>query len=421
MALIQGLTFVYVGTLPGVYLKALGAGNGAVGLASLLFLPVAFRFLLGVYVDRVGSKRGWSLLAQAVSSAIAFAGAACVLAEGPLWLTMSLFLAAAVVSAVQDFSIDGFFLFAVTPRQKPFFSSLKVQGYRVGNVIAQGGYVMLSGYLLRKGYAADQAWGNVFLLHAVILTGLMLWNLASFPRDVPGDRPQEAAHGGNPVLWLARLVVDYARQPGMGWLIAYVAFYRLGEAMLAAMKVPFLVDARSEGGLALGFEQVGFMNGVVVFAVLVVGGLAGGAWVARKGLKKTLIPGALLMNLPHAVFFYLALCPPQGTASLFGLEIQPTVQLCLIVEALGYSLGFAPFVYIQIISARGPYRSTLMAMIAGVTNLGWALPGALSGFAQQRMGYEAFFLVITLIGLPVLALIPRMPVDALEKAERENG
>lgn len=203
----------------------------------------------------------------------------------------------------------------------------------------------------------------------------------------------------------------------MGWVLGYLFFYRIGEAMLAAMKVPFLIDAPADGGLGLPLQQVGLMNGVIVFAVLVVAGLLGGIWVERRGLSKTLIPAAIIMNLPHAVFLYLALAHPTGELSLFGFAIQPTVQICLMIEAFGYALGFAPFMYLQITSARGPYRATLFAMLAGVTNLGWTLPGAISGFVQQQLGYPIFFVLATVIGLPIIAIIPRIPIGYLEKAE----
>jgi PAT family beta-lactamase induction signal transducer AmpG len=124
------------------------------------------------------------------------------------------------------------------------------------------------------------------------------------------------------------------------------------------------------------------------------------------------------MNLPNLLFTYLALQPSSWSVDAFGLSIPVLPQIFLAVEAFGYSLGFAPFIYVQVLVSRGPAQATIFAIVAGITNLGWTLPGAASGFVQEAFGYPFFFVLVTGLGLAVLLLVPKIPADSLEAAGR---
>jgi len=74
---------------------------------------------------------------------------------------------------------------------------------------------------------------------------------------------------------------------------------------------------------------------------------------------------------------------------------------------------------VQVLVSRGPAQATIFALVAGITNLGWTIPGALSGFLQEWIGYPLFFILVTGLGLAVLLFISKVPVDTLESFGRE--
>jgi PAT family beta-lactamase induction signal transducer AmpG len=412
MGLFQSLVFCFASVLPGLFLKSAGAGNEMVGLASLFALPIAFRFLAGIAVDRRGGIRAWSLATQLLSTLTAMGAAAALLAGAPLGVMLGLFALAGLIAAFQDVANDGFFLFAVPVERKAFFVNLKVQIYRAGFVIGQGLYVMLAGRLILDHRTPAEAWGWVFALHGAALAVLMLWNALSYPRPVTTGEKQTTTFR-----WFWRLIADFVRTPGMAWTLAFIALFRVAESVLTAMKAPFLLDPASRGGLGLSLQDVGFLNGVLVFGVSIIGGLVGGLWVQRKGLRGTLVPAVLLLNLPNAVYFWLAMHPP-GAGTTLGLPIAPQIVLGLVAEGLANSVALAPSIYLLVLCAQGPHRASLFAFAAGMMNLGWTLPGGISGFLQKAMGYPALFLTLTLAGLPVLLLVRRLPLEALEGRDR---
>jgi len=84
MGLFQALTFAFVSIMPGIFLKSIGAPNSMVGLASLFYLPVALRFLVGSIVDRNGSKRLWALWTQIAQVLVAAVSGTLILAGAPV-------------------------------------------------------------------------------------------------------------------------------------------------------------------------------------------------------------------------------------------------------------------------------------------------------------------------------------------------
>lgn len=61
--------------------------------------------------------------------------------------------------------------------------------------------------------------------------------------------------------------------------------YRLPEAQLAKMGIPFLLDPVEQGGMGMTTEQIGFTQGTVGVIGLTIGGILGGIAVSRHGLK----------------------------------------------------------------------------------------------------------------------------------------
>ena len=88
--------------------------------------------------------------------------------------------------------------------------------------------------------------------------------------------------------------------------------YRLAESQLVKLASPFLLDTQNVGGLALTTGQVGFVYGTAGLLMLTVGGLLGGFIAARDGLKKWLFFMVLAINLPDAVYIYLAHYQPDN-------------------------------------------------------------------------------------------------------------
>lgn len=194
----------------------------------------------------------------------------------------------------------------------------------------------------------------------------------------------------------------FFRKERIGILLLFLLFYRFAEAQLVKMVAPFLLDAREVGGLGLTTGQVGFVYGTLGIIALTCGGLLGGMVASRHGLKYWLWPMAFIMHLPDAMFIYLAYAQPQNMV---------VINLCVAVEQFGYGFGFTGYMLYMIYIARGQHQTAHYAICTGFMALGMMIPGMFSGWLQEIIGYQHFFVWVMLATLPGFAVIAFIPLD----------
>jgi PAT family beta-lactamase induction signal transducer AmpG len=161
------------------------------------------------------------------------------------------------------------------------------------------------------------------------------------------------------------------------------------------MAAPFLLDPRAKGGLGLTTSEFGLVYGTIGVCALVAGGLAGGVVVSRFGLKRALLPMVFIMHVPDLVFVYLASALPSNLV---------LISACLAVEQFGYGFGFAAFLLYMVLVADGEHKTAHYAICTGFMALGMMLPGMVSGWIQQQLGYQAFFIWACISTLPAFAM-----------------
>jgi PAT family beta-lactamase induction signal transducer AmpG len=183
----------------------------------------------------------------------------------------------------------------------------------------------------------------------------------------------------------------------------FLLFYRFAEAQLVKLVTPFLLDGREVGGLGLTTGQVGFVYGAVGIIALTCGGLLGGMVASRGGLKFWLWPMVLIMHLPDAMFVYLAYAQPDNFA---------VINLCVAVEQFGYGFGFTAYMLYMIYIARGQHETAHYAICTGFMALGMMLPGMFSGWLEEIIGYQHFFVWVMLATLPGFLVVAFVPLDA---------
>jgi PAT family beta-lactamase induction signal transducer AmpG len=168
------------------------------------------------------------------------------------------------------------------------------------------------------------------------------------------------------------------------------------------MVLPFLLDTREAGGLALATGQVGFAYGVVGMLALTCGGLLGGILASRWGLKTWLWPMVFIMHLPDAIFIYLAYAQPDNFLA---------INCCVALEQFGYGFGFTAYMLYMLYIARGQHETAHYAICTGFMALGMMLPGMFSGWLQENIGYQHFFVWVMLATLPGFLVVAFVPLD----------
>ena len=397
----QGLPYGVVMALSVVMYKNLGLSNTEIALyTSWLYLPWVIKPLWAPLVDLLRTKRLWIVGLQAVIGAALAALALTLPLSGVVQASLALFWLLAFASATHDIAADGFYMLALPEHAQAAYVGVRSLFYRVAMIATQGGLVYLAGWLMQSGASAVRAWQAVMLILGALFVLLFAWHQAVLPRP-PSDRGRA---GDRPLLAaFMHTFASFFKRQDIALVLGFLLLFRLGEAQLVKLVTPFLLDARSAGGLGLSTAEVGLVYGTVGVIALTCGGLAGGLVISRHGLKRWLWPMVLAIHLPDLLFVALA-------------HWQPThlgfITAAVALEQFGYGFGFAAYLLYMIFVAEGESKTAHYALCTGFMALGMMLPGMASGWLQERLGYTNFFIWVCLATLPSIVLTHWLRIPA---------
>ncbi len=400
----EGLPYVLINTVSVILYKRMGIDNAAIAFwTSWLYLPWVLKMFWGPAVDVYSTKRKWILSTQAAMSLCMFVIAFSLRTEHFFALSLAALFAGAFISATYDIATDGFYMLALTEKEQALFVGLRAGFYRLAMIFGTGFLVYVAGTLETSSNDIAWSWSLVMVASGLIFAGAAVYHKFSLPFPAsdsggPGKEKEEKAS-------FVEVFSAYFRQEKIGVMLAFILFYRLGEAMLLKLVSPFLLDAAGAGGLGLTTKEVGLVYGTVGVLCLVSGGVLGGWLISRFGFRRCVWPMVIAMHLPDLFFVYLAYHQPS-----IGM-VYPLVAL----EQFGYGLGFTVFTVYLMYSAQGRYKTSHYAISTGIMALGMMLPGFISGWIQEKVGYPMFFIIVCIMTIPGMLTILLIPKDRIEK------
>ena len=405
----QGIPYIMVVTVSVIMYKRLGISNADIGLyTSWLYLPWVIKPLWSPIVDLKGTKRNWFLGMQLLV-ALAFLGIGFFLPSNAFFtITLAFFWMAAFASATNDIASDGYYLLGLTQKKQSFFIGLRSTFYRLAMVTGQGLLVILAGFLETKYGDNTKAWSMTMIATAVLMILLTLTNFFVAPKFESNTESELQ----KPIGFL-HVFRSFFKKKQIGVALLFILTYRLGESQLVKMASPFLLDGLEVGGLAYSTEAVGTIYGTVGIVMLSLGGIVGGILISRDGLKKWMLPMLLALNVPNALYAVLAYTQSTNIVAVVGT---------IILEQFGYGFGFAAFLIFLIFISEGFSKTSHYAIATGFMALGMMLPGMLSGYIQEWLGYDGFFLWVVIAALPAFLILPilKYPADYGKKG-KEHG
>jgi PAT family beta-lactamase induction signal transducer AmpG len=409
----QGLPYILVMSVATVIYKNLGLSNTDIALyTGWLYLPWVIKPLWSPFVDHFRSKRFWVVVTQLVMGVLIASVGLTLQTTGFVKWSLIFFWLIAFSSATHDIAADGFYMLGLNTYQQSFFVGIRNTFWRVAAITGQGGLVYLSGMLLHNNIEVKTVWMIILLATGIVYFTVGLYHNLVIPKP-EADVPQSLTSGKEAILKYYQTFLSFFKRKNMIVFLLFVLVYRLGEAQLTKLAAPFLLDTREAGGLALTNEQIGWAYGTLGVFGLVLGGILGGFAVAKQGLKFWIWPMALAINLPDIFYVYLAHYQPEN----FLL-----IQFFVAIEQFGYGFGFTAFTLYLIYFVQGENRTSHYAFATGIMALGMMVPGMLSGWIQEMINYERFFIWVLICTLPGFLLIPFLKIDkGFGKKASSNG
>jgi len=172
-------------------------------------------------------------------------------------------------------------------------------------------------------------------------------------------------------------------------ILLLVGFYRLSDIVLGVVSNVFYLDMGFSKNIIAGITK-SFGLGMVI-----AGGFLGGLLTIRFGVYKILFLGAFLSAGTNLLFMLLA-----------GTGTDVTI-LTMVIAADNLSAGIATTAFVAFLSSLTNISFTAVqyAIFSSIMTLFPKLIGGYSGTMVSTYGYEKFFLLTAIMGIPVLFLV----------------
>lgn len=388
----EGIPYFIVNVISVTMFKRLGMSNGDLALyTSLLYLPWVIKPLWSPFVDVIRTKRWWIVSMQLLMT-IAFAFLAMSVSPNVFGLTLVIFYLVAIASATHDIAADGFYMIALDEKRQSEFVGIRSTFYRIASVFGQGVIVVMAGLLETRLGNVPRAWNITLLAASAMLAVLSLWHLRFLPKVEAESTDKSAAAIFRD---FGRAWATFFRKPGIWLAIVFMLLYRLPEAFSVKMLTPFLLDPLEVGGLGLSTAQSGLVYGTVGVIALTAGGILGGLYAAKVGLKKAMWPMSMSLALPCAVFLFLALVQPSALWCIY---------ICVAFDQFGYGFGFTAYLLYMMRFSEGQFKTSHYAICTAFMALSMMIPGLCAGWIQEAVGYVGFFTIVMICCFATVAV-----------------
>jgi PAT family beta-lactamase induction signal transducer AmpG len=299
------------------------------------------------------------------------------------------FIVMAFASATHDIAADGFYMLALTSGVQAEMIGWRSVFYRLSNVFCNSALIAIPGIIydwtIKQGEQnMPLAWKVTMVITAIIFALMAVWHMFFAPRP-DADKPNAETSVKDIISGFGKAFATYFTKPGLWIAILFMLLYRLPEGFLMKMIYPFLLGARETGGLGLTMQELGVVYGAIGVIFLLLGGILGGFYISRVGLKKAFWWMALAMTLPCLSFVYLSTYSPENMVY---------ISIALAIEQFGYGFGFTAYMMYMMFFSEGEFKTSHYAICTSFMALSMILPGLVAGYIQEAIGYQNFFWMV---------------------------
>ena len=407
----MGLPFIAIAQASVLMFKSFGVSDSLIAFwTSLIMLPWTLKPLWSPMLEMFKTKKHFVVATQLVTG-LSFA---LVVMTLPLdsFFTYSIALLAVVAfsGATHDIATDGVYLSVLSGKEQAKYIGWQGASYNLAKILTAGAFVYLAG-VLEERFGVLHAWMAVMLTYAIIMISLALYHIKMLPSGGNASSEVTSLNDGFKTLW--DVIKTFFQKKYIGWFICFIIVYRFTEGFAIKIAPLFFKAAVEDGGLGLSTSQIGLIYGVFGSAAFVLGSILAGYYISARGLKKSLFTLVCIFNVQFIIYALLAIYRPESLI-LIGSAV--------VVEYFVYGFGFVGLMLFMMQQvAPGKYKMAHYAFATGIMNLGILIPGMLSGFMSDWLGYKLFFICILVVIIPSLLAAKFVPFVHSEESEADEN
>jgi len=431
----EGIPYVMVTWVAATMFKDLGHSNAQITFwVGNITLVWSLKPFWAAFLDMLKTKKWIVLLMEfcliGLLAAVGFAlpmPSYFLISIGVLWMM-------AFASATQDICMDGVYITSLSKKKQAQFIGVQGVFWNIGRIFSMAFIVYVASYF---GQGEKSSWTIAWCVAAGVMAALAGYHLFFLPTGSTPNRPQSTKEAWTTFIdaW-----IDFFKKPQIWGMLTFVFLFRSGEGLLLGVGHLFLQDSPLNGGTGLSLAQKGLIDGTISTSVSLAGGILGGMFISRYGLKRTLFVMALCLNVPDLTYVYLSwvardpvtlpmqiapaiidsmplLAAPNLTTLASSLphlghdaylHFYPhnpvsiwTIGTLVTFEKFFYSFGFvANMLYMMQQMSPGKYHMTHYAFCTAIMNLVLWPTTAVSGLLADHFGYRTFFIIVMVATIP---------------------
>ncbi|WP_408034016.1 AmpG family muropeptide MFS transporter [Teredinibacter purpureus] len=386
-----GLPYLLVFSTLSTWLRDMDVSRTAIGFfgwvgitysVKVIWAPIVDNLALPFLTQTMGKRRSWLLLAQLGI----VAGLVLMALTDPSDQLLVVALCAVLVafsSATQDIVIDAYRIEIAQVEYQGAMAATYNLGYRLALLVAGAGSLFIADII---------DWPTAYYAMAALMGAGILFTLRI--QEPSGGTPSTNLEEILTATWFYHAVVypfiDFFQRNGRFaiLILVFIGLFRLSDITMGIMANPFYLD--------LGFSktQIASISKLYGFAMTIIGGFIAGLCVARFGVYRPLIFGAVIVAITNLLYMQLA---------IVGAEQQ---WLIITISADNLSGGFATASFIAYLSSltNRAYTATQYALFSSLMTLPGKFQSGFSGVIVDQFGYSTFFLYAAVMGIPAIIL-----------------
>ena len=395
---LQGFPYAVVTMVTEILYQQLGLTNARITfLTAILGLPWMLKCFWGPLFEHKGAKHQWIIAMQGCMTLITLILLVLVGSSVPsIWLIFVALMLLAFSSAVHDFNADGYYILKLPKHEQAYLVGWRSGAYQAGRFCAQGGLLILLGWL-EQSLPQHTAWQLTYAAAFAVFLGLFIidWLIVK-------PEPIQRAHSTNSAPQYCQIMRNCLSQHGVIIAYSFVFFIVLGQVQLNKILPLFMLDKAP--GMGLSALDVGEMYGAIGTISIILGAIMGGMIIARYSLRRCALPSLLLLAITN-LFFILFSAHWISSHFLFSV--------IMIIDQFTFGLALATqMTYMLQFVANSRFVSSGYALLGAIMVLAMIVGGATSGEIEAWLGYSGFFIWTAALSLPGILLL-RKALDVI--------
>ncbi len=370
MGFSSGLPFIFIGNTLKTWMARENIAIATITLFGFTSIFYSLKFLWAPLLDRygltrLGRRRSWMLLAQ--SGIMILLGVLSTLnPQSSLYLMAVICLMIGFLSATQDIAVDAYRREFLLDVELGIASSVVQYGFRSAMLVGGGlGIWMVSPTTLNLTWQQLYSLGSLLMLIGIFTT--------LFVSEPDSSKTMQIQTLKDAVF---RPLQEFFRRDGAIYILVFIFFYKLGDAMAGATLSPFYVM------MGYSNEAIGLIAKTYGMISALVGLFLGGIGIFHLGIYRSLWVFGILQALSTLAFIIIPFTGPQ----IWSLA------LVVISEDLTSGMASAAFLAFISLACNRRYTATQFALFSSLATIGRNVFSNFSGSLVEKMTWVPFFI-----------------------------